>query len=142
MVKTKSRSAPKPVKIAGKDRRVITKTEEFNEIVRRARRDAKKGSTTTSNDGDNVSSEIEFDESIGRMATDEEEKTLRHEIRDLREYFKNTIIVNNYKENGQYLIIKNVDNTRLVKGMRYQYNCFIEDDMKRYSMPQWKKETN
>uniref|UniRef100_A0A0K0FEH9 Arginine decarboxylase n=1 Tax=Strongyloides venezuelensis TaxID=75913 RepID=A0A0K0FEH9_STRVS len=26
-----------------------------------------------------------------------------------------------------------------LKGMGYQYNCFIEDDMKRYSMPQWKK---
>uniref|UniRef100_A0A0K0FGW5 Ty3-gypsy retrotransposon protein n=1 Tax=Strongyloides venezuelensis TaxID=75913 RepID=A0A0K0FGW5_STRVS len=84
LIKVKTTSAPKPDQNTGKNRRVITKSEEF-------------------------------DESIGRMATDEEKKTLRHEIRDLRECFKIIMIVNNDKENDPYLMIKNVDNTRLVK---------------------------
>uniref|UniRef100_A0A0N5BED9 Helitron_like_N domain-containing protein n=1 Tax=Strongyloides papillosus TaxID=174720 RepID=A0A0N5BED9_STREA len=142
MVKTRSRSAPKPIPITGKDRRVITKSEEFDEIVRKACRDAKEESTVESDDvdpSDNVPPIEEYDESIGRMATDDEEKTLRHVVRDMGECFENTMILNNSKDDDQYMMTKKVDARRLVEGMGYQYNCFIKEDMKRYSIPPCEK---
>uniref|UniRef100_A0A0N5BS73 Mab-21 domain-containing protein n=1 Tax=Strongyloides papillosus TaxID=174720 RepID=A0A0N5BS73_STREA len=142
MVKKRSKSAPKSLPITGKDRRVITKSEEFDEIVRKARRDAKKESTVKADDadpGNNMPPIEEYDESIGRMATDDEEKTLRHVVRNMGECFENTMILNNSIDDDQYMMTKKVDARKLVKGIGYQYNCFIEEDMKRYSIPPCEK---